>query len=81
LSVYLGAVALFYHSLFTDPDLKSAEIEWLDGGRVFVEIRAFVIRITIILRARRARRARRKTVATTHRPGEYTEEHRRRRGV
>jgi hypothetical protein len=75
LSVYLGAVALFYHSLFTDPDLKSAEIEWLDGGRVFVEIHAFVIRITIILRARR------KTVATTHRPGEYTQEHRRRRGV
>jgi hypothetical protein len=78
LSVYLGSVALFYHSLFTDPDLKSAEIEWLDDGKVFVEICAFVIWITIILRARRARR---KTVATTHRPGEYTQEHRRRRGV
>jgi predicted ferric reductase len=53
-TVYLGAVALFYHSLFTDPDLKGAGIDWLDGGKVFVEICAFVILITIILRARHA---------------------------
>jgi predicted ferric reductase len=54
-TVYLGAVALFYHSLFTDPDLKGNGIDWLDGGKVFVEICAFVILVTIILRARHAR--------------------------
>jgi predicted ferric reductase len=55
-TVYLGAVALFYHSLFTDPDLKGAPIDWLDGGKVFVEICAFVILVTIILRACHARK-------------------------
>jgi hypothetical protein len=52
----IGAVALFWHSLFTDPDLKGAPIDWLDGGKVFVEICAFVTLVTIILRARHARK-------------------------
>jgi hypothetical protein len=39
-TVYLGAVALFWHSLFTDPDLKGAPIDWLDGGKLFVEPRS-----------------------------------------
>jgi predicted ferric reductase len=54
-SVYLGAIALFYHSLFTDPDLKGAPIDWLDGGKVFVEICALVILVTVLLRARHSR--------------------------
>lgn len=54
-TVYLGAIALFYHSLFTDPDLKGAPIDWLDGGKVFVEICTFVILVTILLRARHSR--------------------------
>jgi predicted ferric reductase len=55
-TVYLGAIALFWHSLFTDPDLKGAPIDWLDGGKVFVEICAFVILVTILLRARHSRK-------------------------
>jgi methionine sulfoxide reductase heme-binding subunit len=55
-TVYLGAIALFWHSLFTDPDLKGAPIDWLDGGKVFVEICAFVILVTILLRALHSRR-------------------------
>jgi methionine sulfoxide reductase heme-binding subunit len=55
-AVYLGAVALFYHSLFTDPDLKGAGIDWLDGGKVFVESCALIILVTVILRARFARK-------------------------
>src|SRR5580692_1573875 len=55
-TVYLGAVALFYHSLFTAPDLKGAGIDWLDGGKVFVEICAAIILATMILRARHARK-------------------------
>jgi predicted ferric reductase len=55
-SVYLGAVALFWHSLFTDPDLKGAPIDWFDGGRLFVEACAVTILVTIVLRARHARK-------------------------
>jgi predicted ferric reductase len=55
-TVYLGAIALFWHSLFTDPNLKGAPIDWLDGGKVFVEICALIILVTIILRARHSRK-------------------------
>jgi methionine sulfoxide reductase heme-binding subunit len=55
-TVYLGAVALFYHSLFTDPDLKGAPIDWLDGGKIFVEACALIILVTMILRARHSRK-------------------------
>jgi predicted ferric reductase len=54
-SVYVGAIALFWHSLFTDPDLKGAPIQWLDGGKVFVESCAAIILITSLLRWRHAR--------------------------
>ena len=56
-SIYLGAVALFWHSLLTEPDLKGAPIDWLDGGKVFVEICAAVILAASLLRWRHARRA------------------------
>jgi predicted ferric reductase len=55
-TVYLGAIAFFYHSLFTDPDLKGGPIDWFDGGKVFVEICAAIILVTVILRARHARK-------------------------
>jgi predicted ferric reductase len=55
-TIYLGAVALFYHSLFTDPDLKGAPIDWLDGGKLFVEACALIILITSVLRARHSRK-------------------------
>ena len=55
-SVYLGAVALFYHSLFTDPDLKGAPIDWLDGGKLFVESCAAIILVASLLRARHAQK-------------------------
>jgi predicted ferric reductase len=55
-SVYLGAVALFWHSLFTDPDLKGAPIDWLDGGKLFVEGCAVIILATSLLRWRHARK-------------------------
>jgi DMSO/TMAO reductase YedYZ heme-binding membrane subunit len=55
-SVYLGAVALFWHSLFTDPDLRGAPIDWLDGGKLFVEACAAIILVTILLRWRHSRK-------------------------
>jgi methionine sulfoxide reductase heme-binding subunit len=55
-TVYLGAIALFWHSLFTDPDLKGAPINWLDGGKLFVISCTAIILITALLRLRRSRR-------------------------
>ena len=57
-SVYLGAVALFWHSLFTDPDLKGAPVDWLDGGKLFVEACAAIILVAIVLRAGYAKKTR-----------------------
>jgi hypothetical protein len=54
------------HSLITDPDLKGAPIDWLDGGKIFVESCALIILAAIILRARLARRKSR-LAGTTHR--------------
>jgi len=55
-TVYLGAVALFWHSLFTDPDLKGAPIDWLDGGKVFVEVCAAIILVASLLRWHHSRK-------------------------
>lgn len=56
LTIYLGAAALFWHSLFTDPDLKNAPVDWLDGGKVFIEICLLCIFIVGLLRLRYYRR-------------------------
>jgi predicted ferric reductase len=37
-SIYIAAGALFFHSLLTDPDFKNAPVDWLDGGKIFVEL-------------------------------------------
>ena len=55
-TVYLGAITLFCHSLFTDPALKGAPIDWFDGGKLFVEACALIILVTIILRASHSRK-------------------------
>src|SRR5277367_3702679 len=47
-TIYLGAAALFYHSLFTEPDLKGAPIQWLDGGKLFVEFCAVMILVASV---------------------------------
>jgi predicted ferric reductase len=31
-TIYFAAVALFWHRLFTAPDLKNSPVQWLDGG-------------------------------------------------
>ncbi len=55
-TVYLGAVALFWHSLFTDPDLQHHPVDWLDGGKLFVEVCAAIILVTMLLRYQHARK-------------------------
>jgi predicted ferric reductase len=54
-TIYFAAAALFYHSLFTDPDLKGAPIDWLDGGKLFVESCAAIILLASLLRWRHSR--------------------------
>jgi predicted ferric reductase len=55
-SVYFAAAALFWHSLFTDPDLKNASVDWLDGGKLFVESCLTVIASISLLRLHHARK-------------------------
>lgn len=51
-TVYVGAAAMFWHSLLTNPDLKKTPIDWLDGGKVFVEICCVIIVAISLLRWR-----------------------------
>jgi predicted ferric reductase len=51
-TVYVGAVAMFWHSLLSNPDLKKTPIDWLDGGKVFVEICCVIIVAISLLRWR-----------------------------
>jgi len=55
-SIYFAAVALFFHSLFTAPGLKSDPIDWFDGGKLFVECCFLLIAAVSLLRWRYARR-------------------------
>src|SRR6266852_2556466 len=55
-SVYFAAAALFWHSLFTDPGLKNAPVEWFDGGKLFVESCLLLIAAISLLRLRHARK-------------------------
>jgi len=41
--VYAAGIALFWHSIFTDPNLKNSAIDFLDGEKVFVEICCLLI--------------------------------------
>jgi predicted ferric reductase len=56
-AVYAAAAAIFWHSLFTDPELNNATVDWLDGGKLFVEACFLFITALAYLRWRQARRA------------------------
>jgi len=53
-SIYFAAAALFWHSLFTDPSLKNAPVDWFDGGKLFVESCLLLIAAIGLLRLRHA---------------------------
>jgi predicted ferric reductase len=55
-SIYVAAAALFWHSIFTDPNLKNSRVDWFDGGKIFVEVCALVIVLIGLLRWRHSRR-------------------------
>ena len=55
-TIYFAAAALFFHSLFTDPDLKNAPVDWMDGGKLFVEFCVVLVAAIGVLRWRHARK-------------------------
>jgi methionine sulfoxide reductase heme-binding subunit len=54
-TIYVAAVALFWHSLFTDPALKNSPVDWFDGGKLFVEICLLIIAASGLFRWRHSR--------------------------
>jgi predicted ferric reductase len=54
--IYAAAVALFWHSIFTDPNLKNAPLDPFDAEKVFVEICCLLIAVFGFLRWRYALR-------------------------
>jgi predicted ferric reductase len=54
--IYAAALALFWHSVFTDPNLKNTPLDPFDGEKVFVELCALAIAVCGILRWRYASR-------------------------
>jgi predicted ferric reductase len=62
-TIYFAAAALFWHSLFTDPDLRNSPVDWFDGGKIFIEICLVLIVVTTVVRRRYSlRKARRSNV-------------------
>jgi len=55
-SIYVAAVALFFHSLLTDPDLNTGRVDWFDGGKIFVELCAVLVTLMGLWRWRHARK-------------------------
>ena len=57
-TIYVAAAALFWHSLLTDPALKNSPVDWLDGGKLFVEVCLLIIAVAGALRWRHGIRKR-----------------------
>jgi len=55
-TIYVAAAALFFHSLLTEPALKGDPIDWLDGGKLFVECCFVLIAVLSFFRWRHSRK-------------------------
>jgi len=55
---YVAAAGLFIHSILTDPNLTGHGVDYLDGGKVFVEICCVIIIAGSIWRVRFGRKKR-----------------------
>lgn len=52
--IYAAALALFWHSIFTDPNLKNTPLDPFDGEKVYIEICCLLIIVFGFLRWRYA---------------------------
>lgn len=50
--VYAAAIALFWHSIFTDPNLKNTPVDPFDGEKVFIELCGLAVIVFGFLRWR-----------------------------
>ena len=57
--IYAAALALFWHSLFTDPNLKNSPVDFFDGEKVFIELCLTTIVVLTVFRWRYGLRKRR----------------------
>ncbi|MGB6485000.1 MAG: ferric reductase-like transmembrane domain-containing protein [Candidatus Acidiferrales bacterium] len=55
---YVAAAGLFIHSILTDPNLTGHGVDYLDGGKVFVEICCVIIIAGSVWRVRFGRKKR-----------------------
>jgi predicted ferric reductase len=51
-TAYATALLLFVHGILTDPNLKDAPIDFLDGEKVYVELCALIVLIAAAMRIR-----------------------------
>jgi predicted ferric reductase len=57
-STYGAAACLFVHGILTDPNLSGAAVDYLDGGKIFVEICSAIVIGAACWRVRYARKKR-----------------------
>lgn len=50
--IYAAAIAVFWHSIFTDPNLKNSPVDPFDGEKVFIELCCVLIVVVGFLRWR-----------------------------
>ena len=55
---YAAAAGLFAHGILTDPNLTGGPVDYLDGGKIFVEVCLLLIISAAIWRVRHARQKR-----------------------
>jgi predicted ferric reductase len=67
-SIYLGAIALFWHSLFTDPNLNGSPVDWFDGGKIFVISCTVIILVASLFRYRHSRKKSRALTQPSRQP-------------
>ncbi len=60
---YVAALLFFIHGVWSDPTLKDAPIDYLDGEKVGIEICFLLVVVTSALRVRHAITSRRATLA------------------
>lgn len=61
---YLTVLTFVFHSLLTNPNLDGKQIDFTDGGKIFVMVCVVVVMLAIVGRAFLAGRARRQGVST-----------------
>lgn len=63
---YAAAAGLFAHGILTDPNLTGGPVDYLDGGKIFVEVCLLLIITGAVWRVRHARQKRLAALSTVN---------------